>query len=88
MASYRLRVALTYNTTPNATTATSNLNTALVNAGRPEQAVRDGTAVALLIVGIPSQAQALALRDALTPAWGVGTRSQGKASLVMSEDVT
>jgi hypothetical protein len=84
VASYRLRVDLTYSTTNNATTATTNLNTALAAAGRVEQAQRSTAAVSLLVDGI-TQAEAVALRDALTPAWAAGPRSQGSASVVRIE---
>jgi hypothetical protein len=49
-----------------------------------EQAQRSTAAVSLLVDGI-TQAEAVALRDALTPAWAAGPRSQGSASVVRIE---
>ena len=78
---YVVRVSLTYSTTQNATTATTNINTELANRGRAEQATRDGTTVSLAIDDIASQADAVTLRNALTSAWSAGPRTAGKASV-------
>ncbi len=81
MPSYLVRVALTYSTTAAATTAVTSVNNALSARGRPERATQAGATVTLAIDDVPSQADAVAVRDALTSAWGVGTRTQGKASV-------
>lgn len=78
---YIVRVSLTYSTTNNATTALTNINTQLANRGRVERATQAGATVSLAVDGIASQADALALRDALTSAWGSSPRTAGKASV-------
>lgn len=90
MAKYRIRVDLTYSTTGNATTATTNINNVL--AARtdpviPERATRASARVTVMVAGL-EQAQAQALLAALQPAWPVGARTAGKVSMVRSEDVS
>lgn len=81
MATYRLRIDLTYSTNNNATTAHTNINNTLAAEGRAEQATRDLRVVSLMIEGL-TEAEAQSLTDALTPAWGSTTRSGGKVSTV------
>lgn len=83
---FRLRIDLTYTTNANATTATTNINNALVAQGRVERATRTNAAVSLIIEPIDTEAEAVALRNALTPAWGSTARSGGKVSLVRRPD--
>lgn len=78
---YIVRMSLTYSTTGNATTALTNINTQLANRGRVERATQAGATVSLAMDAVGTQTEAEALRDALTSAWGSGSRSAGKASV-------
>ena len=78
---YIVRVSLTYSTTGNATTALTNINTQLANRGRVERATQAGATVSLAMDAVGTQAEAVTLRDALTPAWSAGPRTAGKASI-------
>lgn len=79
MATYRLWVNLTYNNNSSATTATTNINSALTAQGRPEQADRTNRDVSLLIEGI-TEADAQSLLAALNSAWPVNSRTAGAVS--------
>jgi hypothetical protein len=84
VATYRLRISLTYTTTANAATATTNVNNVLSGRTGPtiaERAVQNGSGVELLIEGL-DEATAKSLVAALTPAWSAGARSAGKVSCV------
>jgi hypothetical protein len=78
---YRLRIDYAYTTVANATTAQGNINAALLEAGRPETCSRNGAALVLQIDGL-TEAEAVALSDAMTVRWAVGTRNAGKATVV------
>jgi hypothetical protein len=78
---YRLRIDYTYTTTANATTAQSNIDTALASAGRAERCSRASATITLQIDGL-TEAAATALSDALNAQWAVGTRSAGKATVM------
>jgi hypothetical protein len=82
---YRLRVDWTYSTTNSANTALSAINATLTANGVTTMAVRSGTNVAVIIEPL-TQAQGITLRNALTPNWATGTRTAGKASLVMRDE--
>lgn len=84
---YRLRITYTYSTTANATTATTNINNALIAAGRSERAVRTNAAVDLKVVGL-TQTEALTLHAVLNTAAHSAARAGGKFSLVRSLDVS
>lgn len=81
MATYRLRVALTYTTTANATTATTAIDNALIAAGRAERATRTNLNVDMLITGGMTEAQATSLANSLVAAAATGAKS-GKISTV------
>lgn len=89
---YRLRVEITYTTSNAANTALTNINNTLTASfpSIPQRATREtgSNSVLLLVTGIADQASGVALRDALTPQWGSGNRSAGKASLVKTDDLT
>jgi hypothetical protein len=82
---YRLRVDWTYSTTSSANTALAAINSTLTANGRTEQATRTGTNVAVILEPIDA-ALAITLRNALTPNWATGTRTAGKASVVMRDE--
>lgn len=82
---YRLRIDLTYSTTNNANIATTNINNALAGLGYSETATRTNAQVSLEVSDIPDQDAAIALRNALTAAWGSRVRSGGKVSLTRYE---
>ena len=84
---YRLKIDITYTTTGNATTAETNINNAMIAAGRPERATRSGSQVTMMVPGITTQAEAISLRDSLRTAWSSVARSYGKASVVRSDDL-
>lgn len=86
MPTYRLRINLTYSTTANATTATTNINNVLIAQGYPQRAERTNAVVTLEVDPIADQAAAVTLRNALTAAWGSTTRSGGKVSIVQRPD--
>lgn len=81
---YRLRVDWTYSTTAQANTALAAINATLAANGRTEQAVRTATRVAVILEPV-SAAAAVTLRNALTPNWAPGTRTAGKASVVLRD---
>lgn len=82
---YRLRVDWTWSKTADASAALAAINATLAANGRPEQAVRTGTRVAVICEPMTA-AQAVALRNALTPNWAPSTRTAGKASVVMRDE--
>lgn len=82
---YRLRVDWTYSTSAAATTALTAVNAALAAGGRGEVAVKTGNRVAVICEPVTAAAAAT-LRDALTPKWAPGTRTAGKASVVMRDE--
>jgi len=87
MAWYRLRVDWTYSTTASATTALTAINATLTANGRTEQAVRETNRVYIIIEPLTVQGStAITLYNALTPNWATGTRTAGKASLVMRDE--
>lgn len=75
---YNISVTYTYTTVANATTAQTQINTALANAGRAETCGRTGATLSLLLEGL-TEGQAVGIRDALTSRWAVGTRNGGRA---------
>ena len=79
---YRVKVDWTYSTTASATTAATNINSSLSGLGRPETVTRNGNQVVVEINDL-SQSEALDLRNSLTSAWATGTRTAGKASVVL-----
>ncbi len=82
---YRLRVDWTYSTSTSAATALSAINATLAANGRAERAVQTTTRVAVICEPVTS-AQAVTLRNALTPNWATGTRTAGKASVVLRDE--
>ena len=84
---YRIKIDVRYSTVANATTATTNINNVLAAQGRSEQATRNNQDVFVLIVGIPTQAEANNLISALNSAWSSTARSYGKVSCVRTDDV-
>jgi hypothetical protein len=82
---YRLRVDWTYSTTSSANTALAAINATLTANGIAAQAVRTGTNVGVIVEPL-TEAQGVTLRNALTPNWATGTRTAGKASLVMRDE--
>lgn len=86
MSWYRLRVDWTYSTTNSANTALSAINATLAANGRTERAVRTGGQVAVICEPVATAADAVTLRNALTPNWATGTRTAGKASVVMRDE--
>lgn len=87
---YRLRLTYTYSTAANATTATTNINNVLAGWADPvisARAVRSTAAVDLKVVGL-TQAQGIALRNALNSAAHAFPRTAGKYSLVLTPDVS
>lgn len=85
MAWYRLRVDWTWSTTSSATTALTAINTTLAANGRTERAVQTGAQVAVILEPVAAAA-AITLRNALTSNWATGTRTAGKASVVMRDE--
>jgi hypothetical protein len=86
MAYYRLRIDLTYSSTANATTATTNINNVMIAQGYPERATRSSAQVSMIVEPIATEAAGTALLNALNSAWGSTTRSGGKVSLVRRPD--
>ena len=82
---YRLRVDWTYSTNNSANTALSAINATLAANGRDERATRTGTNVAVILEPVDA-ATAVTLRNLLTPNWATGTRTAGKASVVMRDE--
>lgn len=82
---YRLRVDWTYSTSTSAATALSAINATLAANGRAERAVRTTARVAVICEPVTST-QAITLRNALTPNWATGTRTAGKASVVLRDE--
>lgn len=82
---YRLKVDWTYSTTTSATTALTAINATLTAQGRSEVAVRTTAQVTVNVEPIATEALAVALRNALTTNWATGTRTAGKASVVMRD---
>lgn len=84
---YRLKIDYTYSTTTSATTALSAINTTLAAQGRAERAVRTNAQVVLNVEPL-TEAAAVTLRNALIPNWSTGTRTAGKASVVMRDETS
>lgn len=82
---YRLKIDWTYSTSTSATTALTAINATLAAQGRPEVAVRTTNTVTVSVEPIATEAAAVALRNALTLNWATGTRTAGKASVVMRD---
>lgn len=82
---YRLRVDWTWSKNADASTALAALNSTLAANGRDERAVRTGARVEVIVEPL-TQAQAVALRNAMTPNWATGTRTANKASVVMRDE--
>jgi hypothetical protein len=85
---YRLRIDITYSSVNNANGSVTDINGVLSSMGYTETAQRSGTNVYLDVLGIPDQATAVAIRDALTPVWSARTRTGGKASIVKTDDTS
>jgi hypothetical protein len=85
VAWYRLRVDWTWSTTSSATTALTAINATLAANGRTERAVQTGAQVAVILEPVAAAA-AITLRNALTSNWATGTRTAGKASVVMRDE--
>jgi uncharacterized protein (DUF362 family) len=85
MAWYRLKVDWTYSTSASANTAQSALNTALSTAGRAETVTRSGNQVSIILEPLTAQ-EAMTLRAELLTAWNTGTRTAGKASVVLRDE--
>jgi hypothetical protein len=85
---YRLRIDITYSSVNNANGSVTDINGVLSSMGYTETAQRSGSNVSLDVLGIPDQAAAIALRDALTPLWGARARTGGKVSIVKTDDTS
>lgn len=88
MPHYRLRVTWTYSTTASANTAAAAINATLAAQGVAQTVTRP-TATSLEVIVEPlDAAQAVSLRNALTPNWATGTRTAGKASVVQRDEAS
>lgn len=83
---YRLKVDWTYSTSTAAATALTAINTTLAAQGRAERAVRTSNTVTVNVEPLATEALAVSLRNALTANWATGTRTAGKASVVMRDE--
>ena len=83
---YRVKIDNTYASTANATSVRNSINSTLDGLGRPEVADGTGTNVTLLVVGL-TEAEAVALRDALKAAWTQAARTFGKVSVTRNNDL-
>lgn len=80
-STYRIHLDITYSSTGNANTALSNINSALSALGRSETATRTSTTVTLVIEDIPTEAEAVTIRDGIKSAWSGSTRTGGKVGV-------
>lgn len=82
---HRLVVEWTYSTSTSAATALTNVNNTLAAQGRAERATRTSNSITVEIEPL-TETTAITLRNALTPSWATGTRTAGKASVVMRDE--
>jgi hypothetical protein len=81
---YRVHVNITYTTAGKATSAASAINSALSSMGRSETCTVNGSVVDLLITQIPTESEAISIRDGIKAAWSGVARTGGKAAVIRS----
>jgi len=84
---YRLHVNITYTNTGNANSAASAIDSALMSLGRSETCSVAGTVVELIITQIPTEDDAVNMRNSIKSAWSGVSRTGGKVALTRSDDV-
>jgi hypothetical protein len=80
-----LRVTWTYSRNQDANAAAQAINDTLAAHGRTETCTRSGTTVDVVVEPLDNPEP---LRDALLADWNRGTRSDGKASVVMRDEAS